>query len=154
MTYGRLVALAAAGSAVLLLAAFGFQYIGGYLPCKMCLWQRWPHAAAVLIGAAILRGAPRALAWLGALAAAATAGLGIYHAGVEWKFWTGPSGCTGSGPGLGSMSGADLLSTEGPSTLVMCDEIVWQFLGLSMAGWNALLSLVLMALWIVAAVKR
>jgi disulfide bond formation protein DsbB len=54
---------------------------------------------------------------------------------------------------LGSLDGGSLLSTEGPSGLVMCDEIVWQFLGLSMAGWNAIFSFVLVGLWVAAARK-
>lgn len=151
MTHRPLVLLATLGSAALLLGAFGFQHIGGLLPCKMCLWQRWPHAAAILIGALILLGGPRLLAWAGALAAASTGAIGVYHAGVEWGLWPGPSSCSGAGAGLGGLSGADLLSTEGPAALVMCDEVVWQLAGLSMAGWNALLSFGLMGLWILAA---
>ena len=151
MSFRTLVLLVTLGSAALLLGAFGFQHIGGLLPCKLCLWQRWPHAAAILIGAAILLGAPRALAWLGALATAATAGIGIYHAGVEWRWWPGPTSCSGGGTDLGGMSGSDLLSLDTPAGIIMCDEIVWQFLGLSMAGWNAIFALVLTALWIAAA---
>ena len=151
MSFRTLVLLATLGSAALLLGAFGFQHIGGLLPCKLCLWQRWPHAAAILIGAAILLGAPRALAWLGALATATTAGIGIYHAGVEWRWWPGPTSCSGGGTDLGGMSGSDLLSLDTPAGIIMCDEIVWQFLGLSMAGWNAIFALVLTALWIAAA---
>lgn len=151
MTHRSLVLLATLGSAALLLGAFGFQHIGGLLPCKMCLWQRWPHAAAILIGALILLGGPRLLAWAGALAAASTGAIGVYHAGVEWGLWPGPSSCSGAGAGLGGLSGADLLSTEGPAALVMCDEVVWQLAGLSMAGWNALLSFGLMGFWILAA---
>ncbi|APE43600.1 disulfide bond formation protein B [Sulfitobacter alexandrii] len=151
MTRKNLVFLATLGSAALLLGAFGFQHLGGLAPCKMCLWQRWPHAAAILIGAAVLAGGPRVLAWLGALAAATTAAIGIYHAGVEWGWWPGPSSCTGGGMDLGTMAGSDLLSMDGPMGVVMCDEIVWQFAGLSMAGWNAVISLGLTALWIVAA---
>ncbi|MBD3663087.1 disulfide bond formation protein B [Sulfitobacter aestuariivivens] len=150
MTAPRLILLATLGSAALLLGAFGFQVLG-YAPCKMCLWQRWPHAAAVLIGTVILLGGPRVLAWLGAAAAATTGGIGIYHAGVEWRWWEGPTTCSGGGAGLTGLSGADLLSTETPTNVVMCDEIVWQFLGLSMAGWNAAISFVLVLLWITAA---
>jgi disulfide bond formation protein DsbB len=139
------------GSAALLLGAYGFQHIGGFLPCKMCLWQRWPHGVAVLIGLIILLAGERSLAWFGAMAAATTGIIGAYHAGVEWGFWPGPSSCSGNGLGLGTMDGADLLSTDGPNTLIMCDEIVWQMLGLSMAGWNAVISLGLMVLWIMVA---
>ena len=148
-----LIALAAGGSAALLLGAYGFQALG-YAPCKMCLWQRWPHMAAVGIGilALLARGAPplpRALAALGALAALTTAGIGLYHTGVERGWWLGPTSCTGSG--LGGLSGADLLSFEDAPPLVMCDQVAWAFAGLSMASWNALLSLALALVWIRAA---
>ena len=152
MTFRTFIALATLGSAALLLGAYGFQLLG-YAPCKMCLWQRWPHAAAILIGLIALSGGPRLLAWAGALAAATTAGIGAFHAGVEWKWWEGPSSCSGAGPGLGGLSGSDLLSTDAPATLVMCDDIVWQFLGLSMAGWNAVISAGLVVLWLIAARK-
>lgn len=151
MTRKTLILLATSGSAALLLGAFGFQHLGGLAPCKLCLWQRWPHAAAILIGAILLAGGHRLLAWLGALAAAATAGIGIYHAGVEWGWWPGPTSCTGGGMDLGTMTGGDLLSMDGPMGVVMCDEVVWQMAGLSMAGWNAVISLGLAAIWIAAA---
>lgn len=151
MTQRTLILLATLGSAALLLGAYSFQHIGGLLPCKMCLWQRWPHAAAVLIGIAALALRHASLAWLGALAAATTGAIGAYHAGVEWGFWPGPSSCSGGGLDMGGMTGGDLLSTEGPVALVMCDEVVWSMLGLSMAGWNAVASFALMALWIAAA---
>ena len=146
------LALATAGHAGLLGGAFLFQ-LAGYAPCAMCLWQRWPHAAAIVLGAAALAGlAPRALALLGATAAAAAAGLGLYHAGVEQRWWPGPSSCSGGGGDLGAMSGADLLSLDIADTVVMCDAIVWQ-LGLTMAGWNALLSAGLAAVWLLAAAR-
>lgn len=146
-----LILLATLGSAALLLGAFAFQHIGGLPPCKLCLWQRWPHAAAILIGAVILAGGPRVLSWLGALATAATGAIGVYHAGVEWRWWPGPTSCSGGGTDLGAMDGDALLSLDTPTGVVMCDEIVWQLLGLSMAGWNALIAFGLMILWIMAA---
>ncbi len=151
MTRKTLVLIATAGSAALLLGAYGFQHIGGLLPCKMCLWQRWPHAAAILIGLVLFAGGPRALAWLGALAVAITGGIGAFHAGVEWGWWPGPASCTGGGLDLGAMGGSDLLSMDAPTGLVLCDEIVWQFLGLSMAGWNFVISLGLVVIWVMAA---
>ena len=151
MSTRLLILLATLGSAALLFGAYGFQHIGGLLPCKMCLWQRWPHAAAILIGVGILAGCQRLLCWLGAAAAFVTSAIGAYHAGVEWGWWPGPTSCSGGGMDLGTMTGSDLLSTTAPSGLVMCDEIVWQMLGLSMAGWNAVISLVLVIVWIMAA---
>jgi len=151
MTRNGLILLATLGSAGLLLGAFGFQHIGGLAPCKMCLWQRWPHAAAVVIGAVLLVGGPRVLAWLGALAALTTGLIGAYHAGVEWGFWPGPSSCTGGGMDMGGMDGSALLSLDAPLGMVMCDEVVWSLLGLSMAGWNAIVAFGLTAIWIKAA---
>lgn len=145
----RLVALATCGHIALLGGAFVFQ-LAGYAPCAMCLWQRWPHGAAIVLGVLALAGvAPRALALLAALAALTTGGIGAFHAGVEQGWWPGPSSCSGAGS-LGSLSGADLLSTEISDTVVMCDDIVWQ-LGLTMAGWNGVLSLGLAVIWILAA---
>ena len=144
-----LIATATAGHIGLLGGAFLFQALG-YAPCAMCIWQRWPHAAAIVVGIAALAGlAPRAMAALGALAALTTAAIGLFHAGVEQDWWEGPSSCTGSSS-LDGLSGADLLSTGTADTIILCDEIAWQF-GLSMAGWNALLSLGLAGVWIAAA---
>jgi len=151
LTRNTLILLATLGSAALLLGAFGFQHIGGLLPCKMCLWQRWPHAAAVVIGTILLLGGPRILVWTGGLAAATTGAIGTYHAGVEWRWWPGPTSCSGGGTDLGALDGGALLSLDTPTGVIMCDEIVWQFLGLSMAGWNAVIAFGLTALWILAA---
>jgi disulfide bond formation protein DsbB len=147
-----LIAAATAGHVGLLGGAFLFQAFG-YAPCAMCLWQRWPHAAAILLGVLALSGvAPRITAALAGLAALTTSGIGFFHAGVEQGWWDGPSSCSGGGD-LSGFTGADLLSTEIADTVVMCDEIAWQ-LGLSMAGWNALLSLGLAAIWVGAARMR
>jgi disulfide bond formation protein DsbB len=149
VTRARLIAAATAGHAALLGGAFLFQ-LAGFAPCTMCLWQRWPHAAAILLGVVGLAGlAPRAAAAAGALAALTTAGIGAFHVGVEQDWWEGPAACSGGGD-LGVMSGADLLSTDISDTVIMCDEIAWQLLGVSMAGWNAILSVGLAAVWIAA----
>ncbi len=148
-TWQRLALLAAAGSAALLLGAFGFQYIGGMAPCKMCLWQRWPHAAAILIGLLILIRPTPKLAWLGFIAAMTTAGIAIYHSGVEYGWWPGPSSCTG-GPVAGQSTDA-LFNQIMTAPLVRCDEIPWQMIGVSMAGWNGILSCLLAFLWLRAA---
>ncbi|MEO0486686.1 MAG: disulfide bond formation protein B [Pseudomonadota bacterium] len=146
----NLVALAALGSVALLAGAFLFQALG-YAPCKMCYWQRHPHGAAAVIGAVFLFIPLAILPWLGALAAALTGGVGVFHAGVEQKWWDGPSSCSGGGAGLTGLSGSDLLSTEVIDRVVMCDEISWQLLGLSMPAWNAVWSFALVVLWLVAA---
>ena len=144
----NLTSLAAAGSFTLLAGAFVFQAIG-YAPCAMCLWQRWPHAVAIAIGIIAFFMPAKALAWLGALAVLTTATIGIFHTGVERKWWEGPSSCTGTG-GLSGLTGDDLLSTDGPR-VIMCDVVSWEFLGLSMPSWNALFSLILVFIWLRAA---
>jgi disulfide bond formation protein DsbB len=151
-SYRLSVLLAAGGSAALLLGAFAFQNIGGLAPCELCLWQRWPHAAAVLIGLAALALPGRLLPLLGALAALATAGLGLFHTGVERHWWAGPGTCSGSVSA--EISTGDLLTQILEAPLVRCDEVAWSLAGLSMASWNAVLSLALAVLWIVAATRR
>ena len=146
MNSRHLVTAAATGSALLLIAALGFQYLGGLAPCQLCIWQRWPHAAAVAVGAAVLIfGIPK-LAWAGALAAAASSAIALFHAGVEYKWWRGLEAC--SATPLEMTSGAELLDFSASQPVVLCDEVVWSFLGLSMAAWNGILSLVLAGIWI------
>ena len=155
MTRTQLILLAAGGSLAVLLGAYGFQAMG-YAPCQMCLWQRYPHMTAVVIGllALAIQGGfmGRILPWLGALAALTTGGIGMLHTGVERHWWEGITSCSGAGD-LSGLSGLDLLDTSrdlGPP-LVKCDEIVWQFLSLTMANWNVLISAALAVLWIMAA---
>lgn len=147
---GKLIVLAAGGSLALLAGAFFFQMLG-YAPCKLCLWQRWPHGAAIAIGALALFTGLRWLPWAGALAAATTGVLGVYHAGVELGWWQGPTTCT-SGGAL-TLSTEELLGQIMTAPLVRCDEVAWIFAGLSMAAWNAILSFALAALWLAAAVR-
>lgn len=151
----RLMALAAAGSALLLLAAFGFQYLAGLAPCQMCLWQRWPHAAAAGIGALGLALPLAAVAALGAVSMVVNAGLSLYHTGVERGWWVGPNTCgTGAAEDLSALGAADLLDTTTGAELVLCNQVAWQFLGLSMASWNGLICLGLAAIWVIAARAR
>lgn len=142
---------AAAGSAALMLGALAFQHIGGMAPCKLCIWQRYPHVAAIALGALVLALPAKALRWLagaGALAALSTAGIGFYHSGVERGWWEGPASCSG-GPVAGQ-SAQDLLAQIMAAPLVRCDEIPWEMLGLSMASWNGIASLGLAGLWLMA----
>jgi disulfide bond formation protein DsbB len=147
-----LILLATLGSAALLLGAFGFQHLGGLAPCKLCLWQRWPHAAAVLIGAIGLALPLASVALLGAVAAAATAAIGLYHTGVERAWWQGPDTC--SAGDITGLTPEQLMEQILAAPLVRCDEVAWEMLGLSMASWNAALSLGLMGLWLLAARSR
>jgi disulfide bond formation protein DsbB len=131
----------------LILGALGFQYLDHLPPCEMCMWQRYPHIAAIVVGiggflllrANILPGSAAAgIAIVTALLIAASGVIGIYHAGVEWHFWPGPQACTGA---AFHASGALDLNTP----VVMCDRAAWRLFGLSLAGYNAILSLALAA---------
>ena len=145
----RFALLAATGSAAVLAGAYAFQHLGGMAPCKLCLWQRWPHATAILIGIAIAVTGEVKLAWLGAIAALSTAAIGAYHVGVEQGWWEGPTSCTSSG--VSNLSAQELMDQILAAPLVRCDDIAWQLAGISMAGWNAIVSLMLMGLWLKAA---
>lgn len=151
MTRRDLILLATLGSAALLFGALGFQYLGGLAPCKMCIWQRWPHAIAILIGLIAYWQSARLLALLGSAVVFVGAGIGLYHAGVEQHWWEGPNTCT-SGP-IKDLSPEDLLSQILAAPVVRCDEIAWSLMGISMAGWNAIISLILAGIWLTAARK-
>ncbi|MEO0386258.1 MAG: disulfide bond formation protein B [Pseudomonadota bacterium] len=148
MTARGFALAAAAGSAVLLLAALGFQYLGGLHPCQMCIWQRWPHLAAVLIGVGYIIAPSAFVLVAGSLAALTSGGIGVYHAGVEQGWWAGPTTC--SAGEIGGLSTEALLDQILSAPVTRCDDIVWSFAGLSMAGWNAVLSILLGGLWLIA----
>jgi disulfide bond formation protein DsbB len=147
-----LIGYAAAGSAFVLAGALMFQAMG-YAPCHLCIWQRWPHLAAVLIGLAILAfRLPSWTALLGMLAALSTSGLGFYHSGVERHIFAGPADCT-SGAVSSTLSAADLMAQINAAPLVRCDEIPWEMFGITMANLNAVGSLVLAGIWLWAFLK-
>jgi disulfide bond formation protein DsbB len=153
MTRRNLTWLAMLGSAALLLGAFAFQYFGGLVPCVLCIYQRWPHGAAVLAGILALTLGGRSWLWLGALAAAVTAAVGVFHAGVELTWWEGLATCTVDT--LQGLNTADLLNTDVTvGAPVRCDAVPWAMLGISMAGWNAILSAGLCLIWIGAATRK
>ena len=149
LTRNMLVVAAASGSAALMIAALAFQHLGGLAPCQMCIWQRYPHVIAIAIGLVAIRFGNAALAWLGALAAFATAAVGAYHTGVERGWWEGPSSC--SAQSIGGLTTDELFEQIMTAPVVRCDEVAWSLIGLSMASWNMIASLVLAALWIAAA---
>jgi disulfide bond formation protein DsbB len=126
--------------AALLAGAHGSQYLGGLTPCEMCYWQRWPHFLALFLGllsfalAGRMPDRGRSLVWLAALAILVSGAIGAYHAGVELKVFEGFTQCSGLG---GGNSLHDILSAP----LVRCDQVQWSLLGISMAGWNAILSI-------------
>ncbi|WP_299605857.1 disulfide bond formation protein B [uncultured Tateyamaria sp.] len=144
----NLVALAAGGSVALLLGAFAFQHLGGLPPCKLCIWQRYPHVAAIVLGAVALFVPLPIFIALGAIAALSTAGVGAYHVGVEQGWWEGPTSC--SSGAIDTLDPNALFDQIMAAPLIRCDEIAWQFAGLSMAGWNMVLSILIAAVWIAA----
>jgi disulfide bond formation protein DsbB len=124
----------------LLAGAYGSEFLGGLYPCEMCYWQRWPHFAALALGLlsfALFDRLPdrgRSLVWLGGLAILASGGIGAYHAGVELGIFEGLTRCATS-------SGGDVLGQVFSAPLVRCDEVQYEFLGISIAGWNAIISI-------------
>jgi len=146
----KLAAFAIAiGAAATILGAFFFQYVLGYQPCPLCLDQRIayyvciPLAIFVVMGASV--GSSRKVLLLAfaaiALAMLFNAGLGVYHSGIEWKLWAGPKDCSGPLNSLGSTGG--LLSQLNEIHIARCDDAAWRFLGISLAGYNVAISLVL-----------
>ena len=135
--------------------AWFFQLVLDIRPCPLCLEQRYAYylsiPLAVLVAIAAGRGAPRGVLvaglWILVLAALANAVLGGYHAGVEWKFWQGPTDCSGPVVDLGKAG--SLLERLDTVKVIRCDEVQWRFLGLSLAGYNVLISLLMaaIALW-------
>jgi disulfide bond formation protein DsbB len=137
----RAKAVAFAVPAALLAGAYGSQYFGHLFPCEMCWWQRDYHftalAAAVL--AYVLRTFPdrgRSLVWLAALAILVSGGIGFYHAGVEMKVFTGFTRCTATAQGTADEMFRQIMDAP----IVRCDQVQWSLLGISMAGWNFLVS--------------
>jgi disulfide bond formation protein DsbB len=145
--------LLAAGMAVVILSALGFQHIGGYIPCALCLLQRWPYyigiPVALLAALSSYLDMPpaltRGLLGLAGVILVVSAGMGVYHAGVEWRFWEGPASCSSAAAVIATDTGGlldDLKNQHGPS----CTDATLRVLGLSFAGWNVVVSLVLAAI--------
>jgi disulfide bond formation protein DsbB len=150
--------LVAAG---MLATAHAFETFGGYAPCTLCLRQReayWAILGAGVLFMVLVRtpGGPRwrqATCWILGLGFLVGGAIAVYHAGAEWKFWPGPQACASGGAGV---SAADLSAfLEGAKVRPpACDEAPWVFAGLSMAGWNALVSFALAALSVMAALRE
>ncbi len=148
-------------SAAMLAAAHAFETFGGYDPCVLCLRQRevyWAAIAVALVAigvAALLKREElrRGVTFLLALVFLTGAIVAAYHAGAEWKFWPGPGTCAAGG--LGGMTATDILDAlSKPGKAPSCDEAAWRLFGLSMAGYNALISLALAGLSFAAAFMR
>ncbi|HZF42484.1 MAG TPA: disulfide bond formation protein B [Sphingomonadaceae bacterium] len=138
LSRARLLALLV--PAALLAGALGSQYLGGLSPCEMCHWQRWPHYAAVALALAAfaIRPAARSLVVLAALAILTSGAIGVYHAGVELGVFPGLTSCASTATGA---STEELLASIMNTPVIRCDQVQFAFLGISMAGWNAVLSL-------------
>lgn len=147
-----LAPLIGAGSACMLLAAAVFEHGFGLAPCIMCLWQRWPHWIVVVLGALALAfgrtaagsSLTRPVLVLMALALLAGTGIAFWHAGVEFGILPGPAAC-GGGVSLAGDTAA-VLDNLLAAPVVRCDAVAWSFLGISMAGWNGLISLAMAGL--------
>lgn len=130
-------------SAAVLGAALLSQYWGGLRPCELCLWQRWPWAAAITIALLALFGGGRgALPWLAlALAAVFAIGIGLasYHVGVEQRWFAGPTACTASAAKPTTLE--ELKRQLSATAPVLCDKVQWSLFGVSLAGWNLVASL-------------
>jgi disulfide bond formation protein DsbB len=128
----------------LLLGALGSQYLGGLYPCEMCHWQRWPHYAAVLIaGAAFVvpgRAMRQSLVLIAALLIAVSGAIAVFHAGVEYHWWNGITACT-STIASGATTSAERLAAIMNAPMIRCDVAQWRLAGISLAGFNAILSL-------------
>jgi disulfide bond formation protein DsbB len=147
---GALVLLAALAT---ILTALGFEHLGGYVPCELCLRQRWAYyigipvlfVGLVLLAAGQTRAAGLIMMAVG-LGFLVNAGLGVHQVGVELGYWAGPTTCSGNAlQPLGASGSGDLLKDLQSARVARCDAPNWHFLGLSFAGWNVIVSLMLFA---------
>jgi disulfide bond formation protein DsbB len=135
----RIAVLVGSGAAALIAGALLFQYAGGLPPCQMCHWQRWPHIAAAIVGIGgglLLPRHARSASIIAILLVALSGAIGVFHAGVEWHWWQGPTECS-AGP-------IDFNNLR--SAVVRCDVAAWRLFGISLAGYNALISFGLAAI--------
>lgn len=143
----RVSLLLALASAVILLAALALQYLGGLAPCPLCIWQRWPYVAVIAVGLLGWRWRPRAMLGVATLVLLGGAGIAAYHVGVEQGWWALPAGCL-AGSTAESVEELKRLLAEAPPA---CDQVGFTFLGLTLAGWNLVASLLLAAFTLAAA---
>ena len=153
--------LLTAGMAVVILSALGFEHIGHYVPCALCLLERWPYYIGIPVGilaalSSALNAPPavtRTLLLLAGLTMLIGGGMGVYHAGAEWKFWEGPSTCATSVDAIAKKAGDlfnEINTQHGPS----CTDASLRVLGLSFAGWNVVTSAVLAAIAVFGATRK
>ena len=144
--------LVLAGSAALLGGALAFQYWGGMPPCELCIWQRWAHVGALGLALLALALPRRLLLVLAVLGLWAGVGIALFHVGVEQEWWQGLASCGGGGSGAGSVD--DLMAQIEAAPIVRCGDVAWSMFGLSMAAWNAVISLGLGLLALAVARRR
>lgn len=148
--YNNAFAVMVGGAAMLIAAALFFQYVLLYAPCVLCHYQRWPYYLLIGVGIPVM-----VMGWQRSRTAIAVAtglvaidaGIAAFHGGVERKWWSGPTGCTGF-----DLSGDldALLDTLSAAPVVACDDISWSLFGLSMANWNMIFALALTVFGIMA----
>jgi disulfide bond formation protein DsbB len=146
------LALAGGVSIVVIAGALLFQYVGHLAPCEICLAERWPYYIAIVLSVlGLAAGARPSLAWLGliALVFLMSTGLGAYHVGVEQHWIAGPTACTGSDVGI-AKTVEDLKRLLQNQQPVRCDEMAWSLFGISLAGFNFLISLGLLGVAAIA----
>ncbi|MEC9367698.1 MAG: disulfide bond formation protein B [Pseudomonadota bacterium] len=155
-TLSNVSALIALGAFAAIAAALAFEHVGGYRPCPLCLMERYAYyfgvpaaLAAMFLARQGSANAARLVLALAALGFLMNAGLGVYHAGAEWKWWPGPDTC-GNAAGLAGKV-TDLLNKLNETRVIRCDEAPWRQFGLSFAGWSAVISAALGLLGLAAA---
>ena len=148
----QLISIASFSSVALILGAYAFEYIGGFLPCKLCYWQRYPHFIIILIFPLFYFFQTRSLIFVGMMSMFVSTILAFYHVGVEQKYWLGPNSCTNSS--IEGLNTDQLIEQIMSAPLVRCDEIAWELIGISMAGWNALISFCLFLTWLYCFLKN
>ena len=144
----KYILIAAIGSASLIAVAFFFQHFFELAPCNLCIWQRYPHVIAIVIGAFAFALPIRIFCFCGMLSTLSTAIIGMWHTGIERGLWPGPSSC--SQGNINATSGSDLYDAIMNAPFVRCDVVAWDFLGFSMATWNSAFSILLTAIWFMA----
>jgi disulfide bond formation protein DsbB len=152
MTIRQLITLASFSSMAVILAAYYFEFIGGFLPCKLCYWQRYPHFINILIFPFFYFFPIRRFIFIGMGSMLVSIILALYHVGVEQKYWLGPNSC--SKASIDGLTTDQLLDQIMNAPIVRCDEIAWELIGISMAGWNLLISFCLFLTWLYCYLKK
>ena len=146
MTAKQLITIASFSSMAVILTAYYFEYIEGLFPCKLCYWQRYPHFMNILIFPIFYFFPMRSLIFIGMGSMLISISLAFYHVGVEQKYWPGPNSC--SNASIEGLTTDQLIDQIMSAPIVRCDEIAWELIGISMAGWNFLISFCLFLIWL------